>query len=188
MTSAAAILLPYQSSRPSGLHRAAVRLVRRFRLDRRGVATVEMAVASSLFLIPMLGGGVGFAQAISLQLQLDRALQGALLTAYKNASAQTTSTVSSNMTTALRNAYGSTAPTVTASLRYYCMAATATRSGSGSATSPTCTSPNIVATYVTVSASVTFTPMINVGINSWNQTGGTGGTVTISNTATVRIL
>jgi hypothetical protein len=99
----------------------------------------------------------------------------------------TSSNVQSTISTAVQNGYGSSDPSTTASLKYWCISPTGTRSGNGSSTAPSCTSPNVVATYLVVNTSVTFVPVVNVHIGGWNQTGGTGGTVTVSSSATVRI-
>jgi Flp pilus assembly pilin Flp len=160
--------------------------LRRLQADRRGIAAVEMAFCTSLVLVPLLGGVTGFGQALELQTQLDRAVHLSLFTAYGSAASLNTSNVNSTMTTAVQNGFGNTTPSVSASLAYYCMSPTATRSGSGSATSPTCSSPNVVETYLTVNATATFAPLFAAMI-TWNQTGGPRGLVTISSSATVRI-
>jgi hypothetical protein len=147
-----------------------------------------MALVSSFVMLPFLGGVTGFGQALMLQTKLDRALHGAIVSGYGLASTLTSSNVASTMATAVQNGYGSSDPSTTASLSYYCIPPTGTRSGTGATSPPTaCASPNVVATYLVLSTSVTFIPLLNVGISGWNQTGGTGGTVTVASSATVRI-
>jgi hypothetical protein len=156
--------------------------------DRKAVAAVEMALVGAIVFLPILGGITGFGQALLMQNMLDRALHAAVLTGYAPPSPLTTANVQSTMSMAVRNGYGPTAtPSTTASLSYYCISTTGNRKGSGSATIPSCTSPKVVATYLVVSTSVSFIPLINVGISGWNESGGTGGAVTISANATVRI-
>jgi hypothetical protein len=147
-----------------------------------------MALIGAIVFLPVLGGVTGFGEGLLLQNKLDRALHAAVLTGYAPPSPLTSANVQNTMSTAVQNGYGPTAtPSTTASLSYYCISPTGTRSGSGSATSPSCTSPSVAATYLVVSTSVTFIPLVNVGINGWNQSGGTGGAVTVSSNATVRI-
>jgi Flp pilus assembly protein TadG len=156
--------------------------------DKTGSAAVEMALVGSFVMLPFLGGITGLGQALMLQTKLDRALHGGVVTAYGQASTLTSSNVASVMATAVQNAYGSSSPSTTASLSYYCISPTGTRSGTAYSAPPSsCTSPNVVATYLVLSASVTFIPLLNIGIVGWNQTGGTGGTVTVTSSATVRI-
>lgn len=162
-------------------------VITRLLTQRRGGAAVEMGLIGSVVLMPLLGSLVGLGQALAMQIQLDRALHAALLTAYGTAASLTSSTVQSAMTTAVQNGYGNPniTPTVSASLVYYCINPTSIRSGSGSATAPTCSAPQVVATYLNISISAGFVPLVNVGISGWNQAGS--GTVTLSSTATVRI-
>lgn len=155
--------------------------------DVRGIAAVEMALMSAFILLPMLGGFVGITEALELQSRLDRGIHAAIMSAWGQPSLVGTA-LSTAMTTAVTDGFGTgTAPAVTGTATWYCVSPTSSRSGAASVPSgTTCTAPQILGKWITVSATIGFTPVINVDIGGWNQAGH-GGVVTLAATSTVRV-
>jgi Flp pilus assembly protein TadG len=145
--------------------------------DRRGVAALEMALITTFLLLPLTAGVVGSGQAILTQYRVDRALHAGLMYAWGLPTATT-----SAIQTAATAGSGANATTVsaTASIACYCISPTGTRGGGTSVSCPgSCTSPQVVATYATVTTTAGFTPIFPTpwGTAAW----------TLSATGTVRV-
>jgi Flp pilus assembly protein TadG len=126
--------------------------------DRSGVAGVEAAMVISLVLVPLCLGVAAYAVVLADTARLDRALQSALFYIWSNPTGFTTSGVQAAAASGYDNTpYASTSPTltVTATSACYCVSSSAVKGASVSCTG-TCTS-GTVGTYVTVTASATFT-------------------------------
>ena len=157
---------------------------RRLLHDRRGVAALEAGITLGALLVPLLAGLVGVGQALLLQYRVDRATHMGLLYAWGAGSAATAAQVQSAAQAGYGTGTGSgTAMTPTASLACYCMDQTGTRASSNT-TPASCTatcsvSGQVLAKWVTLTSSASFTPVL---VGAW-----TGGAWTISSTSTVRV-
>lgn len=142
---------------------------------RRGVASVETAIVVSVMLIPLCLGALDKAAAEAVAARLDRSLQNALFYIWANPTSFTNSGVQS----AVSAAYGSAAPSVTATATQSCSCV----SNGYNPVSPvscaaTCPSGQTIASYATIVASTTYAvPATLPGISP---------TVSLSVTGTVR--
>ncbi len=153
----------------------------RLHQDRRGSAALEAAIVITALLAPLLALLVGVGQAMLTQYRVDRATHAALLYAWGTpATAMTTS----NVTAAAQAGYGTgSTMTPTAAISCYCMDQTGTRV-SASTTAVSCTgtcsvSGQVLARWVTVTSSASFTPLLK---GPWD-----GKAWTLQNSSTVRI-
>ncbi len=140
--------------------------------DRRGVAAVEATMVISLVLVPLCLGVAAYGMVLADTARLDRALQAALFYIWSNPTGFTTSGVQTAAASGYDNtSYANASPalTVTATSACYCVSSLAIKGSSVSCTG-TCTS-GTVGTYVTVTASATFTlPVVVQSLTSpWTQ-------------------
>jgi Flp pilus assembly protein TadG len=127
----------------------------RLRGERRGSVSIEAALVTTVFLVPLLLGSVDFATVLATYFRVHRAQEAAVFYAWGNGGIASTATIQQAATTA----FGTTSPspTVTSSTLYYCVTTSQYyQSGMASYTStPTCSSGQQVASYLTVSVSAT---------------------------------
>lgn len=152
--------------------------------DRRAIAAVETALVISFLLLPMMALITGSGQALLEQYRIDRGLHSGLMYAWGKPTAP-----QGEIQSAATSGYGSYTPAMTAvaSIACYCITAPAaspatagTRAGGTTAVcGSTCPSGQTLGTWVTVTASTTFTPIftLNWGSAAWP----------ISATGTVRV-
>ncbi|MBV9783503.1 MAG: pilus assembly protein [Acidisphaera sp.] len=130
--------------------------LRRWRRDRAGSVTVETAIVVSVILVPLAMGAADFGVIMNTQARLDRALTMAAEYAWNAGSGATVSAIQS----AAQTGYGTGAPSLTATavISCYCVAANGTRlNGTAIACTGSCSSPNQLAEYVTLTASTAVT-------------------------------
>ena len=144
MTASPAIVPPLQ---------AMVLLLRRLRDERRGSVSLEAALVTTVFLIPLFLGSVDVASVLVTYFRVHRAQEAAVFYAWGNGGIASSATIQQAATTAFGTA--SPSPTVTSSTLYYCVTTSQyLQSGMTSYTStPTCSSGQQVASYLTVSVS-----------------------------------
>jgi hypothetical protein len=130
---------------------------------RRGVASLEAALAISVVLVPFCFGVIGLDQAMVAATRLDRALQAAVFYAWANPGtpAGWGSTGSSSVTganNAAVAAYGTRAPsaTFTVTVAFECVSAGYLQTQPP--TNYTCPAGQSVATYLTLTAHTSVTP------------------------------
>jgi hypothetical protein len=133
--------------------------VMRLLRDRRAAAAVEAAMVIGLVLAPLCLGVAAYAMVLMYTAQMDRALQAALFYIWSNPTGFTTSGVQTAAAAGYDNtSYASASPalTVTAASACYCVSSTAVKGASVSCTG-SCATGQTVGTYVTVTASASFT-------------------------------
>jgi len=123
--------------------------VRWLRTSRSGSVSVETALVVAYVLAPLCMGAIDVGMIMTTQARLDRALQAAAQYAWNIGGSAT----AANIQSAAQTGYGGGTPALTASaaLACYCVTATAT-SPTAVACTGSCTSPKVLATYVTLTA------------------------------------
>ena len=134
------------------------RLLSRLRVDKRGAAAVELALAAPI-LATLIVGITDISRAYAMKLRLAQAAQRSIESIQwqgKNTNNYTTlSTEAANAATAA----GYTGSTVVVNYRLECNGATNTSNTTGAAINVACTSGQTTARYVTVTISNFYTPM-----------------------------
>jgi len=151
---------------------------RRLLRDRNGVAAVEAAIVISLVLAPLCMGVAAYAMVIADTVKLDRALQAAMFYVWNNPTGFTTSGVQTAAAAGYDNtSFPNTSPTLTVTTTSVCYCvSTSDVKGSSVSCTGTCTS-GTVGTYVTVTASATFTLQLVVQALTSSVTQSVTGTV-----------
>lgn len=150
------------------------RLLRR---DRRGAIAVETALVLSFLLLPLLAVVVDAGRALMLQYRVSRAMHSALIYAWGVPAAP-----AADIIVAAQDGYGTTSPVLTATASYstLCILPTGTRLlGLAPLNGNTCIVGQVLATWVSATASTSFTPILplNWGSGAW----------VVSASATVRV-
>jgi Flp pilus assembly protein TadG len=127
--------------------------------DRRGVAATEAAFATSLVLIPLSLIAIAYGAALADGARLDRALQAAIYYVWNNPTGFTTN----GITNAAQAAFGTAAPTLTVNASSACSCVSSGYSiVSSVACNGSCPNNETVATYLTITASASFTLPVTV--------------------------
>jgi len=156
------------SGRPSWRARAApagnVGPSRR-RRGRRGVATVEAALAFSLVLIPLCLSVIGIGMALATANRLDRAIQAGLFHAWANPGTPSAwggpgSTLASQARAQAVTAYGPAAPaaSISATPTFNCVTAGYIKVPPPVAYNAACAVGDTLATYLTLTATASISP------------------------------
>ncbi len=127
--------------------------------DRGGVAAVEAALALGLVLIPLCLALVDYGMALADAMRLDRALQAAAFYVWSNPSGFT----AAGITSAGTAGFGTATPavSVTSSSACFCVSSGYSKGASVSCTG-SCSGGGAVGSYVTITASHTFTLPVRV--------------------------
>jgi Flp pilus assembly protein TadG len=80
-----------------------MQLIKSLRRDRRASITVELALTSILFLLPMFAGGADFVALIAARSQMNAALQSFYAFAWNNPASATNTTQLGNILTQINN-------------------------------------------------------------------------------------
>ena len=133
--------------------------------DRRGVVSIEAALAIALVLLPVCLGVIGLGMALTAADRLDRAVQAAAFYAWANQGTATAwgSAGSASLAAAQSAAvasYGTAAPTATiaTSVAFYCVSSGYAQVQPAVTDTTACSSGETLATYLTVAASASVTP------------------------------
>ena len=145
--------------------------------DIRGVAALETGIVLPLLLGPLMTLMAGAGQAMMIQYQLDRGLHSALLTAWGIPKAAV-----ATIQTAAQNGYGTGGATMTSTVSYACSCISPTgthASGTVQACNTSCGGGQVIGTWVTVTNTASFSPVLGWtwGKGAWN----------LSATGTVRV-
>jgi Flp pilus assembly protein TadG len=136
------------------------RIAARFWRDRTGVAATEAALATSIVLIPLSLGIIDYGALVADEARLDRALQSAVYYVWNNPTGFTTAGIQS----AAAAGFGTASPTVTvtASSSCQCVSNGYSPVGGTVSCSATCPSGEALASYLTITATATFTLPVTV--------------------------
>ncbi|HUB14312.1 MAG TPA: hypothetical protein VMB34_20340 [Acetobacteraceae bacterium] len=133
--------------------------------ERRGVVSVEAALAIALVLIPLCLGVIGLGMAMTVAVRLDRAVQAAVYYAWANqGTALAWGSVGSTSLAGAQNAavaaYGTVEPaaTITASVGFYCVSGGYVPVQPAVTNTTACPAGESLATYLTIATSTSVTP------------------------------
>ncbi|HTW71077.1 MAG TPA: hypothetical protein VME47_14400 [Acetobacteraceae bacterium] len=138
---------------------------KRARAGRRGVVSIEAALAIALVLLPACLGVIGLGMALTAANRLDRAVQAAVFYAWANQGTATGwGSVGSTSLAGAQNAavasYGTAAPTatITTSVAFYCVTGGYAQVPPAVTDTTACPAGESLAAYLTVAASASVTP------------------------------
>lgn len=145
--------------------------------DRRGVVSVEAALALALVVLPLLFGMFDLGSALTTRLRVDRALQAGLFGAWGIAGASTTQVAQAAVAGA---GTGSPAVSATAAIACYCLSPTATVQGASAvACTATCPAGDVLGDWLSLTTSAPASLAFPIP--------GLAAALPLSATATVRI-